>query len=154
MSMTINRKPIYQAVVSIEPFSVKEYKNFGSAKNVSCILIIKKIYAGKHTTMYGNDYEIFNYSFHIDFEQTTTSFSINNWSIEDIYEGYCGAKHRLEEGNIEVTTFESWNDYMLCDPSGELRKLSFSHPKDALKKLQVISRYNNWADFEKNDVQK
>lgn len=146
----MERKPFYQAVISLEPFLVKEFKDFESAKKVGCIPIIKKIYAGKHTTRYGNDYEKFNYTFHVDFEQITTSFSINNWSIEDVHEGYCGAKHRVEKGNIKVTIFESWNDYSISDPNGELRIKSFLTPKEAMINLVIFSKYDNWAEYEKS----
>lgn len=131
----MDRKPIYQAVVSIEPYTIREFKDFESAREMSCILIIKKIYIGKHTTRYGNDYDNFNYTFHIDLDNISTSFSINNWSIEEIHEGYCGTKHRVEKGDINVTAFDSWNDFVLSDPDGEVRTIYFRQPENALKKI-------------------
>jgi len=144
----MERKPIYLAVTSIEPFIAKEFKDFKSAKKVESFAIIKKTFKRIHTTYSGNEYAIFNYSFLNVVEDLTKPFIINNWSIEDVYDGYFDSKKSVENGHIEVTSWNTWNDYKISDPNGELRTKYFESPEEAINNLVLFSKYRNWEDYE------
>ncbi|MBN1188103.1 MAG: hypothetical protein JXB49_37860 [Bacteroidales bacterium] len=150
----MERKPIYQAVISLKPFLFKEYKDFKSAKVVDSLIIIKKMYKRTHVTSAGNEYDIFNYSLHSDTEFMSKSFYIRKWSIEDIYEGYWGYWERVEKDGPKYSIWDVWNDYSFADPNGELRRKSFRNPENAIKYLISISIYKDWADFgsQNNDI--
>jgi len=144
----MERKPIFQAVISLKPFFVKEFKDFKSANNIDSLFIVKKMYKQTHITRNGNEYDMYNYSLHGDNELITKSLFIRKWSIEDIYEGYWSYSELVEKGNIKVTTWGTWNDYLISDPNGELRKKSFKDLEEAIKSLILFSKYKNWENYE------
>lgn len=143
----MERKPIYQAVISLEPFTIKEFKDFKSARKVESYAIIKKTFKQLHTTSYGNEYEIFNYSFLNIVEDLTKPLIVNNWGIEDIYEGYFAVKKELTDTGESVWWGAS-NIYSISDPNGELRTKSFASPEEAVENLIVFSKYQNWNEYE------
>ena len=137
----MDKKPIYQAVISLEPFLLKEYKDFKSACQIDCIFIIKKMCIETHTTYSGNKYEIYNYSF-LDKKNKGISFTIRKWSIVEIYDGYFGSQEKKSS-----IRWSAWNDYLICDPDGELRRIKFATPQEAIENLELFSRYQNWGVY-------
>ena len=142
----MGKKTIYQGVVSIELFLVKEFKDFKSANQVECIFIIKKMYVETHTIYSGNKYEIYNYTF-FDKNQKSMSFFVKKWSIEEIYDGYFGSQE-IKISGYPVTKWSDWNDYLISDPNGELRRLPYTSPKEAISNLVLFSKYQDWAEYE------
>jgi hypothetical protein len=142
----MDRKPSYQAVISIEPFCIKEYKNFDSAFQVNPLVVIKKMYI-KTVNHSIDSYEIFNYGlFSNKFKsQFESSFILDNWSIEEIYEGYFHGYQK--DGKTGSIRFSAWNEFIFADPSGEIRRIHFASPDEGLKQLLVLSEYNSWAGF-------
>lgn len=143
----MERNPIYLAVISIEPYVAKEYKNFKSAKQVESLAIIKKVFKGMHITFSRNEYEMFNYSFLNVVESLPKPFIINEWSIEDVYEVYWDCKRSVTD-TYTSENWDTWNDYKISDPNGELRTKSYHDPESAIKDLILFSKYQNWAEYE------
>jgi hypothetical protein len=142
----MKRKPIFQAVIALDPFVVKQFKSFDTACNVDCLYIIKKEFVRTHITLSGGEYDIFNYSF-LNKYQLSTPVVINKWCIEDIYPGHYGRSVRYE-GHVKITNYSVWNVYSISDPFGELRDKSFATPKEAIENLILFSKHSSWPEFE------
>jgi hypothetical protein len=138
----MKKKDIFLAVLSIEPYLVSEYIDFESACRVDCLFIIKKVFVRIHTTKYGNDSQIFNFSF-LGKNQVDYPIEKDGWRIEEISNGYFGPNKKQNVSNWDV-----YNDYLISDPNGELRKIKFSNPKDAIIDLVAFSKFPSWSDLE------
>ncbi|WP_377469617.1 hypothetical protein [Pontibacter silvestris] len=142
----MSRKTIYQAVLSTEPFLVSEFIDFEKASRTDCSFIIKKLFSHTHTTYSDNKYEIYNYSI-LNKDQEVVSVENNEWKIEEVYDGYFGKQTR-QNGNNTFIRWSAWNNYLISDPNGELRRIMFVNPKEALEHLSILSQFQSWADYE------
>ncbi len=145
----MSKKDIYQAVLSIIPFRIKEYISFEKAVSADCLFVIRKIFNAKHTTSSKNDYLIYNYQF-INTDQKTYELSINDWKIEEIEEGYF-ALEKIKLSSFWGDKWGVWNTYLISDPAGELRRKSFELPEVAIHALVNFSKFSSWNDFEINE---
>jgi hypothetical protein len=145
----MERKPIYQSVVSLEPLVIREFISFKKAQQIDSIAIIKKEFREIYKTHFGREHDLYNYFFleRKSFEEENITYCIENWSIEDIYEGHFGEVVSREE-NYESIDWAVGNYYIICDQNGEVRKISFESPEEALIYLRLLSKYKGWAEFD------
>jgi len=141
----MTKKTIYQAVTSMEPFLVTDFLDFEKASKNDCHFFIEKKYSKTHTTNYsGSQYEIYNYRF-IDKAGEEFIVKKNEWTIEEIGKGYFGSEDKNKFGEW---TWSDWNDYLISDSKGGLRKIGFSSPKLAFKYFTKFSQFPNWQEYE------
>lgn len=144
----MERKPIYQAVVSIEPLVVREFISFESAQKRDCIVLIKKSFGGIYKTHSGREYDLYNYSFldRKSIGDKSITYGIENWNIEDIYQGHYG-EVVTSAVDLELIDWAVGNYYIISDQNGEVRKISFESPEEALKYLRFLSKHNTWREI-------
>jgi hypothetical protein len=144
----MERKPIYQAVVTIDPYFVREFKDFESAKKIDSEIIIRKMFYKTYLTTARREHDLYNYYLldNKSDKEDEIIFSINDWNIEEIYPGYFGA---IQE-RPETFSYAVRNNYILSDRNGEIREEPFMLPEYALKFLKLISKFLTWSEYDKS----
>lgn len=130
----------YAIDVSLNPIKVA---TFESAIKMNPAYIVMAKFSFTHTTSYGNDYQIFNYSF-LDKDKKEIKPNFGKWVITAIHKGRFIVRHK---GN---TTW--WGDGVSIDfndPFGELKTIPpiFSI-KELCEFIRVIIKFKSWAEYE------